>query len=233
MDVYFNSDDAAEVAKSWVSKANNDFDVDNLIRQSLYMAQPVSKSASFSGHGPSQSQSQQRAGLGFDHELQSQPAYNDLELRLLNKRKRQRINRSTSKDEANLDELQYFSSNIVDDPSLSRVDMIGRPNSRRDRKESKAMNKDQSISTIEKEAVRDIDRQSKTCKASASESEPVKVFDRPYIASEFPVKRKKTKTRSKQKNIRRDTRGNDLKPVHLQTGSKEYTGRPLTEVSEP
>lgn len=39
----------------------------------------------------------------------------------------------------------------------------------------------------------------------------------------------RTKTRSKQKNIRKDTRTNDAKPVHLQIGSKDYNGRPITK----
>jgi hypothetical protein len=41
-------------------------------------------------------------------------------------------------------------------------------------------------------------------------------------------KRKRIKTRSKQKNIRRDNRPDDQKPTHLKFGSKEYKGRPIT-----
>lgn len=41
---------------------------------------------------------------------------------------------------------------------------------------------------------------------------------------------KRTKTRSKQKNIRRDTRRDEFKPEHLRMGSKDYKGRPLTQV---
>eukprot|EP01034_Spumella_vulgaris_P021314 gene21314-27344_t len=44
---------------------------------------------------------------------------------------------------------------------------------------------------------------------------------------EFKVKR--TKTRSKQKNIRRDNRSNDDKPESLQVGHWKYMGRPLTK----
>jgi hypothetical protein len=40
---------------------------------------------------------------------------------------------------------------------------------------------------------------------------------------------KRVKTRSKQKNIRRDKRAEEFKPSHLHIGSKEYTGRPLTK----
>lgn len=40
-------------------------------------------------------------------------------------------------------------------------------------------------------------------------------------------KRKRKKVRSKQKNIRKDTRSDDAKPKHLQVG-KFYGGRPLT-----
>ena len=43
-------------------------------------------------------------------------------------------------------------------------------------------------------------------------------------------KPKKHKTRSKQKNIRKDNRSNDLKPKHLQIGSEDYNGRTLTQV---
>lgn len=39
---------------------------------------------------------------------------------------------------------------------------------------------------------------------------------------------KRIKTRSKQKNIRRDKRAAEFKPSHLQVGSKDYKGRPLT-----
>lgn len=41
-------------------------------------------------------------------------------------------------------------------------------------------------------------------------------------------KRKRIKTRSKQKNIRRDNRPDDQKPSHLKFGSNEYKGRPIT-----
>jgi hypothetical protein len=41
---------------------------------------------------------------------------------------------------------------------------------------------------------------------------------------------KRKKTRSKQKNIRRDTRRDEFKPEHLRMGSKDYKGRPLTKV---
>ena len=44
------------------------------------------------------------------------------------------------------------------------------------------------------------------------------------------IKPKKHKTRSKQKNIRKDNRSNDLKPKHLQIGSEDYNGRALTQV---
>jgi hypothetical protein len=45
-------------------------------------------------------------------------------------------------------------------------------------------------------------------------------------------KRKRVKTRSKQKNIRRDNRGDELKPENLRVGSKEYKGRPLTSATK-
>lgn len=41
-------------------------------------------------------------------------------------------------------------------------------------------------------------------------------------------KPKRTKTRSKQKNIRRDNRPDSAKPDYLQMGAKDYKGRPLT-----
>jgi hypothetical protein len=43
------------------------------------------------------------------------------------------------------------------------------------------------------------------------------------------IKRKRPKTRSKQKNIRRDKRDTAFMPEHLKVGSDKYTGRPLTE----
>ena len=43
------------------------------------------------------------------------------------------------------------------------------------------------------------------------------------------VKRKRPKTRSKQKNIRRDKRDTAFLPEHLKIGSDKYTGRPLTD----
>lgn len=42
--------------------------------------------------------------------------------------------------------------------------------------------------------------------------------------------RTRKKTRSKQKNIRKDNRLNEDKPEYLRLGSKNYKGRPLTEV---
>lgn len=47
--------------------------------------------------------------------------------------------------------------------------------------------------------------------------------------SEGDVVRKRTKTRSKQKNIRRDTRSEAVKPEHLQYASESFAGRPLTD----
>ena len=44
------------------------------------------------------------------------------------------------------------------------------------------------------------------------------------------VKRQRKKTRSKQKNIRKDNRATNFKPEHLQLGNKSYSGRPLTKV---
>ena len=44
-------------------------------------------------------------------------------------------------------------------------------------------------------------------------------------------KRKRKKTRSKQKNIRRDNRDELAKPEHLQYASDNYAGRSLSEVS--
>lgn len=41
-------------------------------------------------------------------------------------------------------------------------------------------------------------------------------------------KKKKRKTRSKQKNVRKDTRSSQDKPEHLRIGSKNYAGRALT-----
>lgn len=52
------------------------------------------------------------------------------------------------------------------------------------------------------------------------------------IADEKVMKRKRTKTRSKQKNIRKDRRADHVKPPHLQVGSALYSGRPMTEVRE-
>lgn len=44
------------------------------------------------------------------------------------------------------------------------------------------------------------------------------------------MKKKRTKTRSRQKNIRKDKREENLKPHHLQLSSNAYTGRSITEV---
>lgn len=44
-----------------------------------------------------------------------------------------------------------------------------------------------------------------------------------------PRARKRTKTRSRQKNIRRDKRSDAFKPEHLRLGSSEYAGYQLTE----
>lgn len=53
----------------------------------------------------------------------------------------------------------------------------------------------------------------------------------PAEGVEQPVReRKRTKTRSKQKNIRRDKRTDAFKPEHLRLGSEEYCGYDLTKV---
>lgn len=65
-------------------------------------------------------------------------------------------------------------------------------------------------------------------KSKVSEIKPI--IGMKTAAVEETLKRKRPKTRSKQKNIRRDRRAIEHKPEHLQIGSKHYTGRPLTEV---
>lgn len=44
-----------------------------------------------------------------------------------------------------------------------------------------------------------------------------------------PRRRKRTKKRSKQKNIRRDKRSMDQRPAHLQEGHESFTGRVMTD----
>ena len=44
-----------------------------------------------------------------------------------------------------------------------------------------------------------------------------------------PLKDKKRKVRSKQKNIRKDSRPLSAKPEHLRLGNPRYSGRPLTQ----
>jgi hypothetical protein len=53
----------------------------------------------------------------------------------------------------------------------------------------------------------------------------------PAAPKDGSIKRQRKKTRSKQKNIRKDNRATGFKPEHLQIGSKSYTGRPLTKVN--
>jgi len=43
------------------------------------------------------------------------------------------------------------------------------------------------------------------------------------------IKGRKRKVRSKQKNIRKDSRPLSAKPQHLRLGNKHYAGRPLTQ----
>lgn len=45
-------------------------------------------------------------------------------------------------------------------------------------------------------------------------------------------KLKRKKTRSKQKNIRKDHRSEDSKPAHLKFGAKDYKGRPITPATK-
>lgn len=44
-----------------------------------------------------------------------------------------------------------------------------------------------------------------------------------------PRRRKRTKKRSKQKNIRRDKRSMDQRPTHLQEGHESFTGRVMSD----
>jgi len=44
------------------------------------------------------------------------------------------------------------------------------------------------------------------------------------------VRKKRLKTRSKQKNIRKDRRADHIKPEYLQIGNASYAGRPLSDV---
>jgi hypothetical protein len=70
-------------------------------------------------------------------------------------------------------------------------------------------------------------------KSAVAKTDPsvTKIFEKstsvpPQTQVDEPPKRKKSKTRSKQKNIRRDTRADELKPDHIRNGG----GRVMTEV---
>lgn len=124
------------------------------------------------------------------------------------------------------------------DQSNSLIDSIKKKNAKK-----KISNKD--LHFEQHGVVDDVAEMSKTSIVSGKNKKPHKQIERPHdksIEKNTPdalmppggdpnaarEKPKRIKTRSKQKNIRRDKRALEHKPDHLQIGSKNYKGRPIT-----
>mmetsp|Transcript_3044 Transcript_3044/g.4612 ORF Transcript_3044/g.4612 Transcript_3044/m.4612 type:complete len:283 (+) Transcript_3044:157-1005(+) len=85
-------------------------------------------------------------------------------------------------------------------------------------KEASNKSKEESISLRQSEEV------VKEAEAKDDDSEKKEAKE-----DEAPKKRQRVKRRSRQKNIRKDTRPLEARPAHLQLGNRNYTGRPLTD----
>lgn len=218
-DVYFDGA-TTKVVDSWMSsskaQASASDDIDDMIRRSMFAETNVGMNHKTGGNS--------RGGLGFTSDRPTGVAFNELEQRLLSKRKRQKETKPAETSYKNLSIEKSYSNSMIDDSSISKIDMIS----------SKKGNK-----SIVQQTHKDLSNQKIAAKSSTNlePSSNAKLSKNHGLIEQGKdpqttnnETRKRKKTRSKQKNIRRDTRTDDKKPVHLQYGSKEYKGRPLSEV---
>lgn len=138
----------------------------------------------------------------------------ELEKRLLNKKKRNKDKAITSEDNNKINNNNEDS----DIDEVSKIHLVKTKKSKIDSvNSSKQMNTSSNIEINRTNENKSIPNNANT-------------MNNNDIEKPIPLKRKKT--RSKQKNVRKDNRANDQKPIHLQIGTKEYRGRPLTEATK-
>jgi hypothetical protein len=210
-DVYFD-DTSSKLVDQWVGASGTssaEDDIDNIIRKSMFSSNP---------HNLSDTTRKPHTGIGY--KPNPNKIIDELEQRLLNKKaKRKNEDLSTNeklriddeKEESKLDII--LSSKQKAKTSIKRVE-----SSKPSALTSSSSNQQRSIYKPNPNSV---------IQSSTGSITDLNNTDNNNQDTDF--KRKRTKTRSKQKNIRRDHREQDKKPIHLQFGSKEYRGRPLSK----
>lgn len=204
-EVYFDRT-ASKIVEQWVQPSGTSStidDIDNMIRKSIFSTN-LSESSSKTN----------RIGIGYKQH--SNKVTDELEQRLLNKKRKSK----------NYGDKDIESTKVMDDEKEeTKLDIIlstkAKSRSISEAKTKASLEDDATIRHTPSSKTKSSDQSSGSVHPDTSLNDSTKQYYGPI--------RKRKKTRSKQKNIRRDHREQDEKPIHLQFGSKEYRGRPLSQ----
>ena len=224
-DKIFFDEQALSVVDSWLSGSNDKKDKSSSKAVSSSTGAPVSKS-----------------GLGFKGKVPEAKIKDALQVRLEKSKKR----KNETNDESNKSKLEDDGNNddddddddsghqmhgIVEDMPVSRTQRNSKPVivAKSQPKKKVAAELINGNLVYQKEEIKVPLEKSSIPNASTTGNVKSVGSDAPSGGEEY--KRKRTKTRSKQKNIRRDNRPDSQKPSYItDTQAEDYRGRDLTEV---
>lgn len=169
-------------------------------------------------------------GLGYETTVKNNKNKEILQERLSKKNKKNNQNKNSSSGNDRNIEITH---GIVEEEILSKISTKKNKNSNDKKRKlndieidnqntNNQQNKSKKVATITNPPLTTIENNPTTPTTTTTNEEGEK-------KTAF-LDRKKVKTRSKQKNIKRDKRAAEFKPSHLVIGSKDYQGRPLTQV---
>jgi hypothetical protein len=225
-DKIFFDEQALSVVDSWLSGTNDKKDKSSSKAVSSSTGAPVSKS-----------------GLGFKGKVPEAKVKDALQVRLEKSKKRKNeanteLNKSKQEDNDNDDDDDDDDSSghqmhgIVEDMPVSRTQRNSKPVviAKSQPKKKVAAELINGNLVYQKEEITVPVEKSPVPNATAPGNAKAFGSEAPSGGEEY--KRKRTKTRSKQKNIRRDNRPDSQKPSYItDTQAEDYRGRDLTEVT--
>eukprot|EP01038_Epipyxis_sp_PR26KG_P008984 gene8984-12117_t len=228
-------------------ESNNDV-VDNWMNgaEGIAVVKNVAETKIKSSTIPINSVTSNRIGLGFISTEAKSTSKNDVFGNTLKK-----INKNKSQISSNTKILPnddyYDDRGVVENIIDSRIAMIANNNkqvdrvNRKDKKTKVDSQNKAGMHSLSQEAKLSQNKNEITFQGLVS-NKKAKLSNEPNIksetgnSSEFDAAakaiKKRTKTRSKQKNIRKDNRPLEQKPDYLKIGSKDYQGRLLTEATK-
>jgi hypothetical protein len=199
MDDFYFNDSTTGVVDDWIKEIKDDD-----------QQQMVGKAGQQPILGFDNQDRRKNYGLGYENKSTKQEKKDDVLVERMMKQKKKQSSQAAVVD---------ITHGIVEEEILSRASSVGQK-----RKLSQEETKQNSIVNISTPSQ---GNQSKGPKPLPIGGADVGNMNGELLLED--TKPKRIKTRSKQKNIRRDKRGTEFKPSHLQIGSKDYQGRPLTK----